>query len=598
MSQNTQKKSLKPFVSKAISNLVLLMFVILFVVVFKNAFGEQNILVGVITITALFMFMPYNLSVQPGKFFLKILIINLFMGIGAFITGFGPVPALIANFLVVYLTAYSYYNSFRMEMYFPFLLQYAFLLFNPIAINTPQTVHELIMRLLSLCVCPVLVIGVQMFMHRDYATKRIRNVSVLIDKLLDEINGISHDFGTTICNLKLSLFDYKEDRSSTSYKNNIILNVIETLENMYYHYANGKYKENDVVILTKYLLHLKDAINNNEDIVEFDINDIESINLKNNISLIDRNLRYINKKLTISENAKEFVQAHTLVKPLKTTGTIKRYAVEQAFSLKVAIAISLIVFIADQLHFPEGKWAVFTVISVMTPLFEKSSQKMKYRLGATVVGLVSLVVLFYFFKTPIERTILIMLANYIQMFQTQYKYKIIFVTFSAVGMVMLNVNVGQDIDVALIRLAMIICGLFIGIIFNRFVFSYRLKDSINYDKYRYTNCVNEIFGDLKLLVEEKYVDHKINSRILIPNLVNNTINKNITECEAVGKETNPITLECFENTNYLYHYYLCVKNKLISMDEVKKIIEKIDDLGRIDFSETQKLNKILKEQNI
>lgn len=56
-------------------------------------------------------------------------------------------------------------------------------------------------------------------------------------------------------------------------------------------------------------------------------------------------------------------------------GKLKRYAVEQSFAIKIAIAVSLISFITDYFYFPDGKWAVFTVISVMTPLFEKSVQK-------------------------------------------------------------------------------------------------------------------------------------------------------------------------------------------------------------------------------
>ena len=196
------------------------------------------------------------------------------------------------------------------------------------------------------------------------------------------------------------------------------------------------------------------------------------------------------------------------------------------------------------------------------------------------------------------RLIILMLGNYIHMFQTQYKYKIILVTFSAVGMLMVNEPVTQNIMVIELRLVMIMIGLFIGILFNRFVFKYTLQDSIKYDLYRYLNCLEEIYTDVKVLAEDKVEDHKINTRILIPNLANNNINKSIIECESSGRYTSPITPQCIKITNYLFHYYLCIKNKLISQPEIDKIIEEVDKLGTLEYDEIPKLHQILTTQQI
>ncbi len=588
----------KAWLMKAWYNLKLLIEVILFVVVFKLVFGESNTLIGVTTVTAYLMFMPYNLSVTPGKFFAKILFLNLLMGLGGFIASYNIYLALIINFTVVYMIAYGYYNSFRMEMYFPFILQYAFILFNPINIvNDPSiVVKDLLIRLAALCICPIIVVGYSVYKHRDYASKRIKNITNLIDQLLLDVEGKENQFGTTIASLKLSMFDYKADKSATSYKNNIILNVIETLENIYYHLND--YNDSDKHILINFLNQLKAEVSSLSDITKFDTKDISNINLRNNITIIDNNIKYINKKISITDKAKEFIEQHTYTKAKKNTGKVKRYAVEQSFAIKIAIAVSLISFIADYFHFPDGKWAVFTVISVMTPLFEKSVQKMKYRLLATITGLFALMAIFSIFRDSTIRLIILMLANYIHMFQTQYKYKIILVTFSAVGMLMVNEPVTQNIMVIELRLVMIMVGLFIGILFNRFVFKYTLQDSIKYDLYRYLNCLVEIYTDVKVLAEDKVEDHKINTRILIPNLANNNINKSIIECESNGRYTTPITPQCIEITNYLFHYYLCIKNKLISQPEIEKIIKEVDKLETLEYDEIPKLHQILTTQQI
>lgn len=588
----------KAWLMKAWYNLKLLIEVILFVVVFKLAFGESNTLIGVTTVTAYLMFMPYNLSVTPAKFFGKILFLNLLMGLGGFIASYNIYLALIINFIVVYMIAYGYYNSFRMEMYFPFTLQYAFILFNPINIaNDPSiVVKDLLIRLAALCICPIIVVGYSVYKHRDFASKRIKNITNLIDQLILEVEGKENHFETTIANLKLSMFDYKADKSANSYKNNIIINVIETLGNIYYHLNN--YNDSDKYILINYLNQLKAEVSSLSDITKFDTKDISNINLRNNITIIDNNIKYINKKISITDKAKEFIEQHTYTKAKKNTGKVKRYAVEQSFAIKIAIAVSLISFISDFFHLPDGKWAVFTVISVMTPLFEKSVQKMKYRLLATIAGLFALMVIFSIFRDSTIRLIILMLANYIHMFQTQYKYKIILVTFSAVGMLMVNDPISQEIMVFVSRLVMIMVGLFIGILFNRFVFKYTLQDSIKYDLYRYLNCLEEIYTDVKVLAEDKVEDHKINTRILIPNLANNNINKSIIECESNGRYTTPITPQCFEITNYLFHYYLCIKNKLISQPEIDKIIKEVDKLGTLKYDEMQKLHQILTTQQI
>ena len=392
----------KAWLTKAWYNLKLLIEVILFVVVFKLVFGESNTLIGVTTVTAYLMFMPYNLSVTPGKFFGKILLLNLLMGLGGFIASYNIYLALIINFTVIYMIAYGYYNNFRMEMYFPFILQYAFILFNPINIvNDPSiVVKDLLIRLAALCICPIIVVGYSVYKHRDYASKRIKNITNSIDQLLLEVEGKENQFGTTIASLKLSMFDYKADKSATSYKNNIILNAIETLENIYYHLND--YNDSDKHILINYLNQLKAEVSSLSDITKFDTKDISNINLRNNITIIDNNIKYINKKIPITDKAKEFIEQHTYTKAKKNTGKDRRYAVEQSFAIKIAIAVSLISFIADYFHFPDGKWAVFTVISVMTPLFEKSVQKMKYRLLATVAGLFALMAIFSIFTDSIN----------------------------------------------------------------------------------------------------------------------------------------------------------------------------------------------------
>ena len=68
-----------------ISQTILYVFIMAFVITFRMIFGDKNILIGVMGINAILMLTQINLTVSPGRNFFKLLIINLGIGIFTYI---------------------------------------------------------------------------------------------------------------------------------------------------------------------------------------------------------------------------------------------------------------------------------------------------------------------------------------------------------------------------------------------------------------------------------------------------------------------------------------------------------------------------------
>ena len=72
-------------------------------------------------------------------------------------------------------------------------------------------------------------------------------------------------------------------------------------------------------------------------------------------------------------------------------------SVKFSYAVKSSIGISIAIFIADFFNISEGKWIYFTTWSLIIPIYELSKKKTKDRFFATVIGSISVVILFSIF---------------------------------------------------------------------------------------------------------------------------------------------------------------------------------------------------------
>ena len=127
-----------------VSKTVTFIAIIAFIVVFKLIFGEKNTLIGVTTVTATLMFLERDLSLSPIRNTIKLILINLLIGISSYLVISNMYLGVIINFFTLFLISYNFCYNLRNPLYLPFTLQYLFLLANPV------DNQELLIRIFSL----------------------------------------------------------------------------------------------------------------------------------------------------------------------------------------------------------------------------------------------------------------------------------------------------------------------------------------------------------------------------------------------------------------------------------------------------------------
>lgn len=154
------------FTKKAvISNTILFIAIVGFILLFGMAFGQINIFIGITTVTAMLMFLARDLTSHPVMNTGKLMALNLLIGVGAFFAAGHLWLAIPINFIVMFIISYFLMYNLRNPLYFPFSLQYLFLLAFPVG------AEALPMRLLALLVGAVAIMALQFIVNRHKVSK-------------------------------------------------------------------------------------------------------------------------------------------------------------------------------------------------------------------------------------------------------------------------------------------------------------------------------------------------------------------------------------------------------------------------------------------
>src|SRR5699024_5680750 len=200
------------------------------------------------------------------------------------------------------------------------------------------------------------------------------------------------------------------------------------------------------------------SILNNIDFLNDNIVELETVN-KKPANLINK-IRQIPEKFKLHKLNE--IPSHT--KSLKLS-----------YALRMALGISISGFIIDVFDINQGRWLMFTFLSVVIPIYEQSHQKMRDRIFATLIGVILVTIVFSIFQTDIARSIVLMLGGYLMFYAKTYRFNMILVTFSAIGAADLMTETNELLTVN--RLFLVGAGVILALIINKFVFPYTLNDA-------------------------------------------------------------------------------------------------------------------------
>ena len=596
-----------------INNTITFAIVMFFVITFKSIFGEENTLIGVTTITATLMFLERDFTGSPLKNTLKFIGINLLIGIGtSLIVASNMWLGLIINFIVVFIFSYIFTYNLRQPLYVPFGLQYLFLL------TTPVPTDRLDIRLLALIFGALIIMLVQLLFNKNKLATSGNKILVdvcesienkvccikgksnnydsinNINSSIDEFRTIVYDKGesnyylTKEAKIKLNISVALEGISRILYSDNnklinlMILDTLEELVKVAKEVISINSKENKTIQLNSY--NIKKLLNYCQ---EHEINDLLNLQLLEGMICLDDTLEELTKLDIKQYNVvdkigdKSEIFSKKNIKSFLTDTDSPKYC----YGMRMAITMTIGLFFMEYFKLPEGRWILFTILSLTTPLYETSKHKIRYRIGSTLVGSVIIIILFSIFKTENIRLLIVMLAGYLQGYVNEYKYKIIFVTVSAIGAAAI---VGNIQELTIERILMVAIGTIIAIIANKYLFPYNLEKSNEQLRKIYDASIKKMFKELRSLVEGKNNPEFIKHLFVTTSIIESKarMNKQIDK----NQNYNNIVNERRYLASNIYELYMWIYRESINSNDIDKIINNVKLL--IEYKDDAIINKV------
>lgn len=528
-----------------------LIFAVLSVVLmglYKTIFGVENTIIGLIIAMASYAFLRLDLTSYPIYKSMIFLILNLFLAISAYISAINPFVGLIINFLILFTVSFIYTTEFKNVISYIFLLLYVYMWEYPISLD------ELPRRLVAMGVGVFIIIGIHILFNRRNFKKNSNNIIIRsIKNIQMEICHIINESYKEKENIYIDselrkLLVLIEGRNNNKFignnKDDIYFNIVLILERINsiinkVGKINNKSKDvidylnslnHDLENITLFLERKVEFINEEKDGLSkgFTINNwtekeyafleecTELIRLleKNINNLYEYNRKKSRKRIKVKFNLKELLIGNSSLK-------VKHLRV--AYSLKLAIAVSVIMFIVDLFKIPQGRWIVTSVYVVIQPYEEETLTKAIKRFKGTIIGVIIYISIFTFFPHIIPLELLLLILMFFYFFQKDYDKKVVCTALMTLSLGLSRSTVGS---LAFYRFFFVIIGIVIALMVNKLIFPQSVKSSIYDLKERYLELTNKLLCELKsILYEDEYNENTV-KLLLDCNLIESKLMEN------------------------------------------------------------------------
>ena len=586
---------------KIITNTIIFIFVMAFVLTFKAIFGSDNVLIGITTITATLMLMQRDFTGDLLKNTLKFIGINLLMGVGTFIAANNMWLAIPINFAVVFTFSYVFTYNLRQPLYFPFGLQYLFLLSSPVSID------KLGLRLIALFVGALIIMLAQILVNKNKlataGNKILLGVCESIEGKLKCLKAKSTNYDSTnnvqesLDKFRTMIYDKRESNYYISEEARVKLNMSVALENINSLLYDDNIKSIDsktidnleeLVSIAKATLKSKTKNGTNIKPKSYDINkllnyyeeknviDLLSLQIIESMIFLDETTTKINQldKEDSKEISKASEKSEIFSKEAKKDILKGKNSPKYCYAMRMAISITIGAFIMNLFKLAEGRWILFTILSLTNPIYEIYKSKVPQRIVATLIGGIIIVILFTIFKGQTARLLIVMACGYLQSYVNEYKYRMIFITVCAIGTAAVVGNIEQF---TIERILMVILGSIIAIIANKYIFPYKLKNSNEQLRKIYYEAIKDMFEEIDTLLNGNARLEIMNNLFVITSLVESKsrINKEIDNDKNYSEIVN--IRRCLASN--IYELYRTINKAGITYESQGKLREDVKILN-------------------
>ena len=139
-------------------------------------------------------------------------------------------------------------------------------------------------------------------------------------------------------------------------------------------------------------------------------------------------------------------------------------SIQANFALRMAIGITIAMFIGTYLGFEKGMWISATVLSLTQPYYEQTKERIPQRIFGTVFGAIAFIIIFYYIVPKSLDSMAVLIISYIYMFIKPYKYQMIFTTLNALSAAMILFDFTVSVPM---RIVFMLVGIVIAIVVNR-----------------------------------------------------------------------------------------------------------------------------------
>lgn len=228
----------KNLMKNIVSKTILFIAIILFVLVFKTFFGDENVPIAIATVITLLMLLSKNLTKKPVRNFSILLGINLAIGIGALIAASNVWLGIIIDFTTLSLIGYYFSYEMTKGLILPYGLQYLFLL------NGPVYGEEFIKRILALIAGAVIIMISQFIVNskKNDSFKEENHILSIKGRKSDKVYKTINIFGR----------DVKVHTIRASYAIRVgILTALTSFIAQYFKLAEGRWMAYTIFSLTE-----------------------------------------------------------------------------------------------------------------------------------------------------------------------------------------------------------------------------------------------------------------------------------------------------------------------------------------------------------
>lgn len=587
------------------SKTITFIFIMAFILTFKAIFGDENVLIAVTTITALLMLLERDLTINPIKYTAKLVALNLTMGIIAYIASNNMWIAIPLNFIIMFSLGYTLCYNLHKQMYLPFGLQYLFILSQPVSLN------EMPLRLMSLLVGAILIMVSQLIVNKNKVSKTgnkilsgvCSNLLIKLDDIKNNKYNIDVDKSILegLASFKKIIYDKRSESFYLTEEARIKLNLSAGLEKIYILIKRLNYNDDlnqELEDVGVFVEKIKGCFDDEEKIKTLDKDlqtifskydtekcDIKFLSVLFNIKFIYESFRELDelgsKHYNLIDKFGEIPKSYK--KSSIANEKIGKYSMKFKYAMRIAIAISVGGFLVDYFNLEEGRWILFTIFSLTSPIYETSKQKSKDRILATIIGSVIIIILFGITKNTSIRSLIIMLNGYISGYLNEYRYTTITTTVSAIGSAAL---LGGTEILSITRILFVIIGVILALIINKFIFPYKFEDSQKELKSLYDDTIKQMLKLVYGSVGTKKYNNTIKNLFIVTTLIeekiklnNQLVKDSIEEKYILDKRILVINI---------YELYLWVSDSNIKDIDMQYILEDLNSLSQYEVIDIEK----------